>query len=99
MASGGDRKQAIADFDQALKLKPDFRYAYLNRANAELWNNWRQGLAEFHRAGIHPERTAAWVLGLGFLLAGAGRFALVRIRRVAATKRELRNSVGAVSFQ
>ena len=56
MASGGDRKQAIADFDQAIKLKPDFRYAYVNRATAELWNNWRQGLADFHRAGIHPER-------------------------------------------
>jgi hypothetical protein len=28
--------KAVADFDRAIALKPDFRYAYINRANARL---------------------------------------------------------------
>lgn len=85
MASGGDRRLAVADFDQAIRLKPDFRYAYINRANARGWHEWRLALADFHWAGMHPERTAAWVLGVGFLLAGAGTL-LVRARRGSAAK-------------
>ncbi|MBZ5618384.1 MAG: tetratricopeptide repeat protein [Acidobacteriia bacterium] len=80
MASGHSRR-AVADFDQALKLKPDFRNAYVNRANALGFRHWRQSLNDFHRAGMHPERTAALAGGGMLLLAGAGAFALVRLRR------------------
>jgi len=57
MASGGDSDRAIIDFTQAIKLKPDFRNAYINRANAYP-RTWHIGLAlvDFHRAGMYPEK-------------------------------------------
>lgn len=81
MASGGDRNRAIADFDQAIRLKPDFRNAYVNRANARGWRNWQQSLDDFHRVGMHPERTAATVASVLLLLISGGSLALMRIRK------------------
>jgi hypothetical protein len=45
------------DFDRAIELKPDFRYAYINRANARLLRHPLLALQDFHRAGMRPERT------------------------------------------
>lgn len=80
MASGHGKCETT-DFDQAIKLQPDFRNAYGNRANARLGCDWRRALDDFHRAGMHPERTAALAGGGMLLLVGAGAFALVRLRR------------------
>lgn len=62
MAGGYGTAKAVADFDRAIALKPDFRYAYVNRANARLLRHPWLALDDFHRAGMHPERTVA-VLG------------------------------------
>jgi LPXTG-motif cell wall-anchored protein len=80
MASGGDRRRAIADFDEAIRLDPKLRYAWINRANAEFGINWRQSLDDFHHVGMHPERTVAAVAGV-IVLVGAAAYALRRRRR------------------
>jgi tetratricopeptide (TPR) repeat protein len=59
MANGYGVEKSVPDFDRAIALKPDFRYAYINRANAQLASHPWLALQDFHRAGMHPERTAA----------------------------------------
>lgn len=85
MAFGYPRAKAVADFDRAIALKPDFRYAYINRANARLSRHPGLALDDFHRAGMHPERTAAVVCGAVLMLVTAGRFLIVRRRRIRRT--------------
>jgi tetratricopeptide (TPR) repeat protein len=79
MASGGHSGRALADFDQAIQLKPDFRNAYVNRANARGLRHLSQALDDFHRAGMHPEWTAAWV-GTALLLLAGGSLHLLALR-------------------
>ena len=88
MASGKYRgdPRTIADFDQAIKLNPDFRNAYVNRANATLGSNWRRALDDFHRAGMYPERTAVRVSAVLLLLAGIGTFGLLKLRKRLASR-------------
>jgi tetratricopeptide (TPR) repeat protein len=77
MAHGYGAAKSVPDFDRAIALKPDFRYAYINRANARLpWHPWL-ALHDFHRAGMHPERTVG-VLGGAVLIMIVG---IVWIRR------------------
>ena len=85
MAFGYERSKAVADFDRAIALKPDFRYAYINRANAHGLRHPRLALADFHRAGMHPERTAAVFGGVIVVLTTAGRFLIVRRKRIRRT--------------
>ena len=77
MANGYESSKAIAEFDRAIALKPDFRYAYINRANARLVRHPRLALADFHRAGMHPERlvigAAAVMLAIGFTVVALRR--------------------------
>jgi tetratricopeptide (TPR) repeat protein len=61
MAGGYGSAKSVPDFDRAIALKPDFRYAYINRANARLFHP-HLALADFHRAGMYPERAAARVV-------------------------------------
>ncbi len=77
MAHGYGRAKAVADFDRAIALNPEFRYAYINRANARLTSNPWLALQDFHRAGMHPERTVT-ILFVAVILMIAG---IVRIRR------------------
>lgn len=76
MSGGYGRDKAIADFDRAIALKPDFRYAYINRANARLFRHPWLALDDFHRAGMHPERTIAMLGGAPLLVLAA--FVMVR---------------------
>jgi len=63
MAHGYGAAKSVPDFDRAIALNPDFRYAYINRANARLpWHPWL-AVADFHRAGMYPERTAGMLGG------------------------------------
>jgi hypothetical protein len=87
MAGGYARAKAIADFDRAIELKPDFRYAYINRANARLPAHPWLALDDFHRAGRHPERTAA-MLGGVILLVVAG-IAMVWRTRIRGARRSV----------
>ena len=79
MSGGYGRAMAVADFDRAIALKPDFRYAYINRANARLVSHPWLALEDFHRAGMHPERTVA-LLGGAILIVVAG-FMVIRRKR------------------
>jgi tetratricopeptide (TPR) repeat protein len=79
MASGGHSGRALADFNQAIQLKPDFRNAYVNRANARGLRHLSQSLDDFHRAGMHPEWTAACV-GSGLLLLAGTSLRLLALR-------------------
>ena len=83
MQGGYGAAKSVPDFDRAIELKPDFRYAYINRANARLfWHPW-QALQDFHRAGMHPERTVA-ILASAFLLFALAVTFLVLRRRARA---------------
>ena len=70
--------KAVADFDRAIALKPDFRYAYINRANARLLRHPGLALDDFHRVGMYPERQVG-MLGGAVLAVVAG---IVLVRRV-----------------
>ncbi len=61
MQGGYGAAKSVPDFDRAIALKPDFRYAYINRANARFMRHPWLAIADFHRAGMYPERTAAKV--------------------------------------
>src|SRR5262245_11133397 len=80
MSHGYGSAKAVADFDRAIALKPDFRYAYINRANARLFRHPLLAFDDFHRAGMHPERQVAILLG-ALLAVFAGVAAVRRIRR------------------
>jgi tetratricopeptide (TPR) repeat protein len=77
MTNGYESSKAIADFDRAIALKRDFRYAYINRANARLFRHPRLALADFHQAGMHPERiliaAAAVMLAVGLIVVRRSR--------------------------
>lgn len=78
MASGQSQK-AIPEFTRALELKPGLRNAYVNRANDHLrLGHIRPSLADFHRAGMHPERIAGAVVLLALV---AGVLAIRTLRR------------------
>jgi tetratricopeptide (TPR) repeat protein len=71
MSGGYGAAKSVPDFDRAIELKPDFRYAYINRANARLMRHPLLALEDFHRAGMHPERKAAILIGVMVLLTTA----------------------------
>jgi tetratricopeptide (TPR) repeat protein len=81
MAGGYGRSKSVPDFDRAIELKPDFRYAYINRANARLFSHPLLALQDFHRAGMHPERTVAVLAGV-LMVAIAVTFLVLKRRRL-----------------
>lgn len=81
MAGGYGEAKSVPDFDRAIELKPDFRYAYINRANARLFSHPRLALQDFHRAGMHPDRTVAILAGV-LMVAMAVMFVILRGRRI-----------------
>jgi hypothetical protein len=83
MAHGYGAAKSVPDFDRAIALKPDFRYAYINRANAQLPWHPRLALQDFHHAGMHPERTVA-ILGGAFLTVIVG---IAWIRRTSLRRK------------
>jgi len=83
MAHGYGAAKSVPDFDRAIALQPDFRYAYINRANARLASHPWLALQDFHRAGMHPERTAA-IFGGAVLIMIVG---IIWIRRRALRRR------------
>jgi tetratricopeptide (TPR) repeat protein len=47
----GDKQAAIADFDQAIKLKPDYADAYYNRGNSrQVLGEKQRAIADFQKA-------------------------------------------------
>jgi tetratricopeptide (TPR) repeat protein len=80
MQGGYGAAKSVPDFDRAIELKPDFRYTYINRANARLFRHPGQALQDFHRAGMHPERTVA-ILASAVLLFALAVALLVLKRR------------------
>src|SRR5262245_237494 len=84
--AGGQAAKAIPEFDRALELNPNLRNAYVNRGNARLrLLQVGAALDDFHRAGMHPERVVAVMLGVVVLLATAG-IAVARRTRVRRTR-------------
>ena len=82
MAGGYGEAKSVPDFDRAIELKPDFRYAYINRANARLFSHPRLALQDFHRVGMHPERTVGILGSVLIMLALAVTFRILRRRRI-----------------
>jgi hypothetical protein len=80
MARGYGTAKSVADFDRAIALKPDFRYAYINRANARMASHPWLALQDYHRAGMHLERRVALLAGAVFVTILA--IAWLRRRRV-----------------
>jgi tetratricopeptide (TPR) repeat protein len=79
--AGGDSRKAIPEFDRALELNPNFRSAYVNRANARLrLVQIKAALDDFHRAGMYPERFVAMLAGA--VLVAASGIAIARRRRL-----------------
>lgn len=67
----GKAERAIPDFTRSLGLKPDFRNAYVNRANALFrLGHIHESLDDFHRAGMHPERSILGAGAVGLLAIG-----------------------------
>jgi hypothetical protein len=79
MSHGYGAAKSVPDFDRAIALQPDFRYAYINRANARLSSHPWLALQDFHRAGMYPERTVA-MIGGAILLTVAGIVVVWRTR-------------------
>ncbi|TRU98479.1 MAG: tetratricopeptide repeat protein, partial [Microcystis wesenbergii Mw_QC_S_20081001_S30D] len=48
----GDKQGAIADYNQAIKLKPDYAYAYFIRGLAKYDLGDKQGAKDFRQAAI-----------------------------------------------
>jgi tetratricopeptide (TPR) repeat protein len=82
MQGGYGAAKSVPDFDRAIELKPDFRYAYINRANARLFRHPWLALQDFHRVGMHPERTVAIFTGVVLMLLTAVTFLISSRRRV-----------------
>jgi len=82
MSGGYGASKSVPDFDRAIELKPDFRYAYINRANARLFSHPRLALQDFHRVGMHPERTVAILGSVLLMVAMAGTYLVFRRRRI-----------------
>jgi len=72
----------VPDFDRAIELKPDFGYAYINRANARLHRHPLLALQDFHRAGMHPERTVLIVACVFLVFALAIALMILRRKRI-----------------
>jgi hypothetical protein len=83
MAGGYGAAKSVPDFDRAIELKPDFRYAYINRANARLFSNPRLALQDFHRVGMYPERTVAVLASIALVAVAVVVFVLRRRRNRA----------------
>ncbi len=49
MQGGYGAAKSVPDFDRAIALKPDFRYAYINRANARFMRHPWLAIADFHQ--------------------------------------------------
>ena len=81
MAGGYGKAKSVPDFDRAIELKPDFRYAYINRANARLFSHTLGSRFKTPSAGMHPERTVA-ILGGVLMVALAVVFVILRRRRI-----------------
>ena len=82
MSGGYGEAKSVPDFDRAIELKPDFRYAYINRASARLFSHPRLALQDFHRAGMHPERTVGILGSVLLMLALAVTFLILKRRRI-----------------
>jgi Flp pilus assembly protein TadD len=81
MQGGYGIAKSVPDFDRAIELKPDFRYAYINRANARLLSHPWLALQDFHRAGMHPERSVAIFAGIVLTLVAVLFVILIRRKR------------------
>jgi len=86
MAGGYGAAKSVPDFDRAIELKPDFRYAYINRANARFLQQPWLSLQDFHRAGMHPERTIAILASVFLTFALLFVFLVLRRKRVRDLK-------------
>ena len=82
MQGGYGAAKSVPDFDRAIELKPTFRYAYINRANARLIAHPMLALQDFHRAGMHPERALGVVACIFLLFAFAVTLLVLRRRRI-----------------
>jgi tetratricopeptide (TPR) repeat protein len=82
MAGGYGSAKSVPDFDRAIELKPDFRYAYINRANARGISHPLLALEDFHRVGMHPERTVVIFAGIVMALVAAVFAIWRRVNRV-----------------
>ena len=82
MQGGYGAAKSVPDFDRAIELKPDFRYAYINRANARGLRHPWLALQDFHRVGMHPERTIAILASVFFTFALVFVFLVLRRTRV-----------------
>lgn len=86
MAGGYGAAKSVPDFDRAIELKPDFRYAYINRANARFLQHPWLSLQDFHRAGMHPERTVTILASVFLTFALVLTFLILRRRHIRDLK-------------
>lgn len=88
----GDAEGAIADFDRALALKPDYANAYYERGNAyyNLWD-FESALANYEAAidAGRSDTNAGWNLGWTYYLVGRFDEAISMDRRVLEQDPEL----------
>ncbi len=59
----GDNRGALADFDRAITLNPNYGYAYNNRGNLKdkLLNDWQGALADYNQAiSLSPNNAAPY---------------------------------------
>ena len=55
-------QEAIADFDEAIRLQPDYAYAYANRGNAKVnLGQYQEAIADFDEAiRLQPDNAYAY---------------------------------------
>ena len=82
----GAEEDLVATLTRAIELQPDFRYAYINRANALLSRHPWLALQDFHHVGMYPERTVA---KLAAIVLAIGMAVTVTWRRLRRQRRNL----------
>jgi Flp pilus assembly protein TadD len=86
----GHTDEAIADFNKAIELQPDYPRAYPNRAMTLMKKGrFSAAFADYKRAGGNPKPLTVAVAGILILLALIAFFFLRAITRLACRRRRV----------
>ena len=87
-----DYDQAIADYSQAIRLKPDYAKAYDNRGNAySRLGRFDPAFADFRQGGANPVRAIVLLCGMPAMtvLLGLAAMRFVRQRLLLNRRRAI----------